>query len=267
MMKNGPRLSVAVRLPNGRIKLKKEKYDSVVNRYKSLKWPFLRGIIYLFEMLIIGMKTLTWSADQQMGEGEQPLKTSELVLTFVLAFALTILIFIALPFFLSSYIDPSRGFLFNALDGFFRFAFFVGYVSVIGMMEDVKRLFQYHGAEHKAVNCYEAKLPLTVKNAKKFTTIHPRCGTSFIVIVILLSIVLFTFITTPVWYYKFFARILLIPVIAGISYELLKLSAKFTKHPIVAMLIYPGLAMQKITTKEPDDKQLAVALRAIKAVL
>jgi len=217
-------------------------------------------------MMILGMKTLTWSANKQTGEDED-LTLKELIFTFVFAFVITILFFVVAPFFLASYFDPTRGFLFNAWDGLFRLLFFVGYVSAISLMDDVKRLFQYHGAEHKTVHCVEKKLKLTVKNVRKQSTLHPRCGTSFIILVIGISVVLFSFIITPFWYYKLLARIVLIPVIAGISFELLKFSARFQGHPVVQMIVYPGLMMQKITTKEPDDKQIEVAIQAVKAVL
>ena len=266
MMKNGSAYSIAVRQPNGKIKLKKDQHNSIVKMIPFLKLPFLRGSVYLIEMLILGMKALTWSADAQTGEGEE-LSTKELVLTFAFALGLTIGIFILIPFFLASYLDPSRGFLFNAWDGFFRLIFFVGYVSAISFIDDVKRLFQYHGAEHKVVNCFEQKKPLTVKHAKTCSTLHPRCGTSFIMLVIGISVVIFSFIIAPQWYVKLLSRIVFIPVIAGISYELLKFSAKFAKHPLMQMVVYPGLALQKITTKEPTDKQLEVALKALKAVL
>lgn len=266
MMKNGPSYAAAVRLPTGKIEIMKDSHKSLTTKHKLLNLPLARGAIYLIEMMVLGMKTLTWSANQQTGEDED-LTTKELIFTFTLAFGLTILFFVVAPFFLASYFDPSRGFIFNAWDGLFRLLFFVGYVSAISFMDDVKRLFQYHGAEHKVVNCYEKKLKLTVANVRKQSTLHPRCGTSFIILVIGISVVLFSFIVTQFWYYKLLARIILIPVIAGISFELLKFSAKFTGHPIIQMIIYPGLMMQKITTKEPDDEQIEVAIKAVKAVL
>lgn len=266
MMKNGPRYSVAVRLPNGKLKVKKDEYHSITKNSRLLKLPFIRGVIYLVEMLVLGVKSLTYSADAQSNEGEE-LTTKELIGTFAFSFLLTVVIFIILPFFLSSKLDPTRGFAFNVFDGVFRLLFFIGYVSALHFLEDARRLFQYHGAEHKVVNCFEQKKKLTVQNAKKCSTLHPRCGTSFIVLVIAISVVLFSFITAPQWYYKLLARIIFIPVIAGISYELLKFSAKFSKHPILQMVVYPGLMVQKITTKEPSDDQLEVALKALKAVL
>jgi len=266
MMKNKEDYAAAVRLPNGEIRVRKDKYHSVTKKHPVLKWPIVRGSLYLVEMMVLGMKTLTWSADQQTGE-EEALSNKELIATFTIAFALTVGIFILLPFFIASYIDPSRGFIFNAMDGVFRLVFFIAYVSFISLLSDVRTLFQYHGAEHKVVNCYEQNLKLTIKNAKTCSTLHPRCGTSFIILVIAISVVLFSFIITPVWWHKLLARIVLIPLIAGISFELLKFSAKYHGHPIIQMIIYPGLLTQKITTREPDDHQLEVAIAAVKAVL
>jgi len=266
MMKNKEVYAAAVRLPDGKIKIKRGIHKSITRKHPIFKWPFIRGSLYLMEMMVLGMKTLTWSADQQTGEDE-PLTTLELVLTFSLALALTVGIFILLPFFIASYLDPARGFIFNAWDGVFRLVFFLAYVSLISLLSDVRILFQYHGAEHKVVNCYEKKMKLTVKNAKTCSTLHPRCGTSFMILVIAISVVLFSFIITPVWWHKLLARVVLIPVIAGISFELLKFSAKYHGHPLLQMVIYPGLMTQKITTREPDDHQLEVAIKAVKAVL
>ena len=153
------------------------------------------------------------------------------------------------------------------MDGIVRAGFFLGYILLISQMKDMKKVFQYHGAEHCSVHCYEAGKRLTPENAIKFTTLHPRCGTSFLVIVIIVSIVVFSFISSPNWYFKLMSRILLIPVIAGLSYEVLKFSAKYEKYWIFKLLIAPGLWTQKITTKKPSKKQVEVAIAALKKVI
>ena len=170
-----------------------------------------------------------------------------------------------LPFFSANFII-SEGFWFNALDGLFRIILFLGYLIAISFMKDVKTLFRYHGAEHKTIYCYEEKKPLTLENVKKYSRFHPRCGTSFIFIVLLLSIFTFSLIDGSLWV-KLISRILLLPVIAGVGYELIKLSGKYSKNPIVKTLIAPGLWLQRITTKEPTDKQLQVGIQSLKAVV
>ncbi|MDP3734358.1 MAG: DUF1385 domain-containing protein, partial [Nanoarchaeota archaeon] len=160
----------------------------------------------------------------------------------------------------------SEGLLFNLLDGVFRMVLFIGYLMIISMMKDVRTLFQYHGAEHKSIYCYEAKKELTVENVKTFSRFHPRCGTSFIFLVLILSIFLFSFITGA-WWIKLLGRIALLPVISGIGYELIKLSSRFGTNALVKTLIAPGLWLQRITTKEPTDAQLEVGIHALKAVV
>ena len=161
----------------------------------------------------------------------------------------------------------NTGILFDIIDGIIRVIIFILYLLAISLMKDIKRVFQYHGAEHKTVNCYEAEKELTVKNIKKFPTLHPRCGTSFLIIVLIISIIVFSFITSPKWYYKLFFRILLIPIIAGISYEILKLADKLKKYWFFNMINKPGLWIQKITTREPDKQQIEVAIHSLKKVL
>jgi uncharacterized protein YqhQ len=196
---------------------------------------------------------------------EEKISQIEVATTLIFAFAFGILLFVIIPYFLT-WIFVAKGFLFNLIDGILRLVIFLIYVVLISFIKDVKIMFQYHGAEHKAVNCHEAKLPLTIANCKKFKTLNPRCGTSFILIVLVISILVFTLIEGP-WYIKISARIILIPVIAAVSYELLKLAAKFQKFKIMKILNYPGLLIQKITTKEPNDKQIEVAINSLKTVL
>ena len=266
LMRSPKKYAIAVRLPNKKIKVKKKRYIGLTKRYKILALPFVRGCISLFEMLILGMKALTWSANEQEEEHEK-ITTMQLTLSMLFAIAVTIVLFIALPLWLTKFLTTSKGFVFNLIDGIIRVVIFIIYILLISMMDDIKRVFQYHGAEHMTIHCLEAKKALTPKNVKKFTTLHPRCGTSFIIFVLVVAIIVFSFVTDPRWWVKLLSRIILIPVIAGISYEILKLSAKFKSNPICRILIYPGLMIQKITTKKPTKDQIEVAIASLKAVL
>jgi uncharacterized protein YqhQ len=266
MIRSPSHVSIAVRREDKSIHVKKKKYKSLVDRYKILQLPILRGIIYLFEMLIIGMKALTYSAEEATGD-EEKLSNLELFITIALAILFVVLIFIVAPYYLAKLFKLENRILFNIVDGIFRLALFFIYLIVISLMKDIRTLYQYHGAEHKTVHCYEAKKPLTAVNVKKYSTLHPRCGTSFLVIVLAISIILFSLIKDPRWYVNIPFRILLIPVIAGISYEILKLAAKFEHNPIAKIVITPGLWVQKLTTREPTKKQIEVAIAAVKKVM
>ena len=261
MMRNKQRFAVAVRKKDGNIEILKDK-SSISPKYFNIF--FLRGIFGLGYTLYDGVRALIWSSNQNLGE-DQKLTKKEVIGTISFSFLFAILIFVAIPFF-SAHLLSIEGVMFDILDGDFRVALFLGYLGVISRMKDVKTLFQYHGAEHKSIYCHEAKQELTLENVKKFSRFHPRCGTSFIFIVLLLSIFIFSWITGPLWM-KFVGRIILLPAIAGIGYELIKLSSKFDKNPVVKTLIAPGLWLQRITTNEPSDKQIEVGIRALKEVV
>ena len=261
MMRNKNRYAVAVRLPNGKIKMMKEKSTFFP---KFFDFFFMRGIVGLGYTLYDGVRALIWSSNQNLGT-EDKLTKKEVILTIGMSFLFSIFIFVVIPFFSARWIH-SEGFLFNALDGFFRVVLFLGYLLIISLMKDVKTLFQYHGAEHKTIYCYENGKKLTVKNVREYSRFHPRCGTSFIFIVLLLSILVFSLIEGSLLV-KLVGRILLLPVIAGIGYELIKLSGKFSKNVIVKALIAPGLWLQRITTREPTDKQLEVGIKSLQAVI
>ncbi len=264
MMKNKDKIATAIR-KKGKIIVKKEKIRSLTEK-KLFKLPFIRGFIQLLEMMILGMKKLTWSANQQQDEGEEMTK-KEIFISIFIAVIATILLFIILPYYLTKLVSDTEGIFFNLIDGLLRVMIFLLYVLAISFMNDVKRLFQYHGAEHKAVACYEAGKPLTPNNCKKYSRLHPRCGSSFIIIVLTISIIVFSLIVSDSNTIKILARVILIPVIAGISYEILKISAKFERFLFFKMIIAPGLWLQKMTTKEPTKKQLEVAIKALKSVI
>jgi uncharacterized protein YqhQ len=264
LMRSGDSIAIAVRKPNGRIVVKKEKIIPLSKKFPFLKLPLLRGAIALYDSLVIGTKAIVFSAEESTG-GEEKISSNELFITFGISIIFAVGIFVLLPLFLAS-LTPYKGVRFNIIDGVFRLAFFLAYLAIISSFKDVKRMFAYHGAEHMSVHCHEAKKPLTVENVRKFQTTHPRCGTSFLLIVMVISIVVFSLVNPGNFVLKFFSRILLIPLIAGISYELLKFSAKFSDNFIGQAIAYPGILMQRITTKKPDDGQIKVALAALKAL-
>ncbi len=257
MIKGTDNYSMAVRTGK-KIKTKKEPFVSATEKHKILAIPFIRGIIHLYEMMVIGIKALTWSANQQGDEEE--LGTKEWIFTFGIAIILTIVLFVLLPYYASKFVYNPDTIKFGILDGILRLIVFLGYLFAIGMMKDVKTMFQYHGAEHMTVHCYESGKKLTITNAKKFPPEHARCGTNLLIFVVAVSIVVFSVVRTPHWYYNVPARIILIPAVAGISYELLKLSARFK---CLKWLSYPGIWTQKLTTRKPTDKQIEVAIAAV----
>lgn len=285
MMKGPEGISVSVRKADGSIVSKKDSLPGADKFYH--KMLFFRGVYNLIEMLVIGIKALIWSSNQLLAdeEDEEEFGTKEIVLLLIVSFGFALAFFVALPYFLTHIMgvkETSNPILFNIVDGIIKIAIFFLYLISISLMQDVKRLFQYHGAEHKSVHCYEHKEELTVANVKKYTTIHPRCGTSFIMIVLFISIIIFALIPPVIdllfagfsalgfWAHKgilFPLRIVFIPVIAGISYEILRLSARFEKNILLRLMTTPGLWVQKITTSEPDDQQIEVAIDALKKVL
>ena len=265
LMKNEHRVAIAVRRPDNKISLRKIKFRSIGDKLPFMKWPFFRGIVNLVEQLVLGMKALNYSANEALGEDEEKIGGWEFAVTTVVAMGLAIGLFVLLPLYLTK-ITNAEGILFNVIDGVIRIALFVAYVGVISLMNDVKRLFQYHGAEHMTVNCYEAGKKITVANVKKFGTAHRRCGTTFLLIVLFVAIIIFSFVVTDSFWIKFGSRILLMPVIAGISYELLKLGARFDNW-FVRILVWPGMMLQRMTTRQPTAKQIEVAIKSFKAVV
>lgn len=271
LMRDKERLAIAVRLPNGKIRVKKEQ---VRHFPRFFNYFFLRGIVLLFFTLLDGLRALIWSGNQQAGKDEQ-LTTKELIITFASSLLFGLFIFVGVPFFIAEFLSTD-GFSFAVIDGLLRVLLFLGYLAVISHMKDVQVLFQYHGAEHKAIACFEAGNTLlsntTSSNTfnpvyiQRYSRIHPRCGTAFLFLVLLLSIFFFSFIPNP-WWLKLGGRIVLLPVITGVSYELLKLGDKYRNHLITRLFISPGLWLQKITTKEPTFQQIEVAMAALKGVV
>jgi len=268
MMRSPLKYAIAVRRPDKEIILKIGKLKSLSNKLKFLKWPIFRGIVNLVESLVLGLKALTYSAEQATGE-EEKINSVEMFFTIVIAFGLFIVFFIALPTAMARYLDRylSNVIVYNLFEGLLRISIFIAYLFFISKIKDIRRVFEYHGAEHKVIYTYEAGEELNVDNVKKHSTLHPRCGTSFIFIVLIMSILVFSLLGKQTLLLRIAYRIAIIPIIAGLSYEILKLSAKNMNKTLVKWAVMPGLWFQRLTTNEPDDAQIEVAIKALKGVL
>ena len=280
MMKNRDRYAVAVRKPDGEIFVQTEEFHSVTGRYKKLTTiPFIRGVFNFIDSMVLGIKTLTFSAsfyeeeeeEKEFSEAEQKKKEKQesLLMAGTVAFSIVaaVAIFMVLPYFLSSLMKPvvPSYHLRTVIEGFVRIGIFIIYILLISRMKDIQRTFMYHGAEHKCINCIEHGLPLTVENVRNSSRQHKRCGTSFLFFVLAISIILLLLIRVESPLMRVVARIALLPVIAGVSYEVLKLAGN-SDNPVVNLLSKPGMAIQKMTTSEPDDGMIEVAIQAVEAV-
>lgn len=290
VMMRGPKdIAVAVRTTDGEIVVDKKPIASVLQKSKILKLPIIRGVISFFESLVIGTRALMYSAsffdveeeeekakkaamtedERKKAEAkEEKMKNAAIYGSVVVALMFGIGIFMLLPTVLVGFVKQhiASGVLATLLEGVIRIAIFLAYISLVAQMKDIRRVFEYHGAEHKTIFCYEAGEELTVENARRFTRLHPRCGTSFLLIVMVVSIILFSFISWDNYLTRLGLRLLLLPVVAGISYEIIKFAGR-SQNKLVRIVIQPGLWLQKITTREPDDSQLEVAIASLKAVL
>ena len=276
MMRVPGAYATAVRDPDGNIQIDRHDFKSKVDTYPFLKMPLLRGIIGLFESLKIGYSTLQWSAEISIPEEEASKETSKFVdvLLTIFSLALALGLFFVAPIGLTSWLfdKDQDAFIFNVISGMFRVIFFITYLALISLMKDVRRLFQYHGAEHKTVYNFESGKELSISNAQQFPTQHPRCGTSFLFIIMLVAILSFAILDSVVLFYveelKIWMRLIFhipfIPIVAGLGYEVLKLTAKHRSNIFFRALAQPGLWLQNITTKQPDDGQVEVALEALK---
>jgi uncharacterized protein YqhQ len=275
MMRSLTGFSVAVRQPDGGVAIKQDKLVSVTTKYPFLKFPILRGSVVLIQSMILGMRALHFSA--MVGgveeEGEEEMSNWAMGTTMLMAFALAIGVFVLAPLGITNlirhYAMPHMGNLtYNVIDGLLRAIFFFVYILSISFMKEIRRVFQYHGAEHKTVYTFEANEDLTVENARVKSTLHPRCGTSFLLFVMAISILVFSLVpSSAMFIVKVGARIVLLPLIAGLAYEVIRFSARHLKNPVCRMMTKPGMWLQKITTKEPDDSQLEIAITALKTAL
>ena len=268
MMRSPLKYAIAVRKPDKEIILKIGKLKTLSDKMKFLKWPIFRGIINLIESLVLGLKALTYSAEQATGE-EERINSVEMFFTIVIAFTLFIVFFIVLPTTIARYLDRylPNIIIYNLFEGLLRISIFVTYLFFISKIKDIRRVFEYHGAEHKVIYAFESGEKLSVDNVKKYSTLHPRCGTSFIFIVLVMSILIFSLLGKQTLLLRIAYRISIIPIIAGLSYEILKLSAKNMNRTIIKWAVMPGLWFQKLTTSEPDETQIEVAIEALKGVL
>ena len=266
MIRTGDIFAVAVRAKNKKIATKKEVIKSLLPKKSILRKPFLRGFPFLIDTLMVGFNALEFSAEKSQGE-KQTMSKSELIITVLFSVVMVVGIFIGIPFVLAGFITKDKGILFHFIDGLLRGLIFLIYLLIISRFKDMRRIFEYHGAEHMAIATYEAKEKLTIKNVRKHQKEHPRCGTSFLLIVLIMSIIVHSFVIVDNKLILFASRIILIPIIAGISYELLKASAKLQKYAIFRPITWPGMWLQYITTQEPDDSQIEVAITAVNRVI
>lgn len=271
MMRGREYLAVAVRKEGGEIVVHKEPVGMLTKKYPLLRLPFLRGVVALGEAFSHGLKALLFSANQflEEGEEEQSLTPTETVLMVGTAFLLTVVLFILLPLGLRSLVArlTSAAFWLNLAEGVVRALILVLYIVLVAQLKDIQRVFAYHGAEHKVIHTYEAGEDLTLENARRHGTLHPRCGTSFLLFVVMVSAVVFSLLGRQTVLARIASRILLLPVVAGISYELIKLAGKRSDFFLIRWLSAPGLWLQKLTTRDPDDSMLEVAITALRAVL
>ncbi|MGM0369939.1 MAG: DUF1385 domain-containing protein [Bacillota bacterium] len=267
MMRGDDNIAVAVRKEDGEITVKELLFNSWTNRFKFLKAPFIRGVVSLFQSLILGMQALTFSANQFADE-EEELTWWELITSIGTALGLAILLFVVLPASLieliKTYIDSNL--ILNLTEGVTKVSVLIIYILSISRLNDIKRVFEYHGAEHKVINNYESDLELNVENAKKFSTFHPRCGTNFLLIVMVVSILLFSFFGRPSLINRVLIHVALLPIVAGVSYELIKKAGDKDAHKLFKWAAVPGMYLQRLTTSEPDESQLEVALHSLELV-
>lgn len=261
MLKSERKIATAVRiLKTGEIKVKVKR---VTPTPRIFKLPFLRGVYILIDSLASGMSALVWSANQNL-DGKEKINKKEIAFTLVVSLVLGFTIFAGIPYLVTRFLI-GKGFWFGLVEGVIQASLFLGYIFVIGLSKDAKRIFQYHGAEHKIVHCYEHQEKVNLKNVKKYPTSHARCGTAFLFIVLVLAIIVFSFLSSG--WLRMVWKLLLLPVIAGVSYEFLKLGDRFKGNKLMGILIWPGLKLQKMTTKEPTAKQIEVGIKAWEAVV
>ncbi|HQD39636.1 MAG TPA: DUF1385 domain-containing protein [Bacillota bacterium] len=272
MMRGPEAMAIAVRTKDEEIVVEKRKWLAWSKRHKLLGLPLVRGVVALVESLVIGMSALNFSANLfAEGEGEE-LSFKELALTILIALGLTFLVFVAFPAFVATKLKGAIAstVLLNIAEGLLKMGLFVSYIVLISRMEDIRRVFEYHGAEHKTIYAQEAGLPLTVENIRKFSTLHPRCGTSFLLLVFFVSIFIFSFFGRPPFWQRVGIHLAILPLVAGISYELIKLAGRprgGLGQRIVRFITAPGMWLQRLTTREPSDEQILVAVEALRGVL
>jgi uncharacterized protein YqhQ len=273
MMRSPSAWAVAVRRPNGQIARVHRPVLSAAVRHRWMRLPVIRGVVALGESLAIGFRALAISANYAAdeGDGEEPpteLSRVQMILAFAVAIGFAVLLFKVGPAILVDKLVPVHsGWAFVLVEGLVRVTVFIVYLALISLLPDLRRVFQYHAAEHKAINAYEAGEPLEPAVVQRYSLIHPRCGTAFLLWVMVVAIFVFAFFGRPAWYWLIVSRILLLPLIAGIAYELIRFAGKHSKNRILMTLLAPGLWLQRLTTREPTLDQLEVSIRALREVL
>ena len=285
MMRSPKSLAIALRRPNGEILVKEDRWRSLSERWAFLKWPLVRGSLIMLESLINGLQALTFSANQALVEEEESLGGWALFFTIFAGLGAGVVLFVILPHVISGLVGRLFGvrlgvehLLFHLIDGAVKIIIFIGYVWLISLFKEIRRIFEYHGAEHKSVFAYEAGEALTVENAKRFSTLHPRCGTAFILFVLVISILFFSIVFpfAPSLYdvpgvmnqvIAIVMKVLFMVPIAGLAYEMIKFSSRNMDRGLIRLAVLPGLWVQKLTTREPSDDQLEVAIAALKGAL
>ncbi len=268
MMRGVSTWAVATR-KDGEIAVETHPVVSWTRRSRALRWPVIRGVVALGQSLSIGFKALEVSANAQAEPDEEPISKGTWALTIVAALALAVGLFFVVPVLLTSVIKGwlDSSLLFWLVEGLLRTVIFLGYIVLLSRQKDLRRLFQYHGAEHKVISTYESGLELTPANAQGFSRLHPRCGTSFLLVVMIVAIFVFAPIGLPAWYILLATRIVGVPLVAGLSFELIKFAGRNRGKAWVQLIIWPGMQLQKLTTREPDDDMVEVAIAALEAVL
>ncbi|MHB9127937.1 MAG: DUF1385 domain-containing protein [Candidatus Humimicrobiaceae bacterium] len=268
MMRSRNFWALSVRRPDKTISTSVYSAQPISNKHKFLGWPFIRGMVSLVESMAIGFKALSFSVNEAT---EEDIKFSkkEMIISILIAVIFTVGVFFVAPTLIGKSFQTYVGnsFLYNLLEGLIRILFFLMYIFLVSLLKDIKRLFQYHGAEHKTIAAFENNEELIPEKVRKYSTLHMRCGTNFLLIVMVVAIFVFAILGKQTLYWRIISRIVLIPVIAGISYELIKIAGRFSNNKFVYILFYPGLLLQKITTRQPDDMQLEVAIESFNKVL
>ncbi|MGE5584645.1 MAG: DUF1385 domain-containing protein [Bacillota bacterium] len=271
MMRGRRSIAIAVRRPDRAVAVNRQPIGTLTAKYPVLRLAFVRGTVAFVETLVVGIRALMFSADQAAGEGEEEkLKPWELTLTLLMSLAVFVALFIVLPnlvavLVIQRWLHTAVGV--NIAEGAFRILVFLGYIVAVSRLKDIERVFQYHGAEHKVIHSFEAGEDLVVENARRHSTLHPRCGTAFLLIVMVVMIVMFSLLGRPSLLVRIATRLALLPLVTGVSYEVIKLAGRRNPPRLVGLAIAPGLWLQRLTTREPDDAQLEVAIAALKDVL
>ena len=267
MMRDAAKTATAVRLPNGEIEVETHPVTSIRDRYPVLNLPLIRGSVIMVESLVIGMRALSFSA-QAAGEEDEQMTKKEIAMTIIFALVLASVLFIIIPtgaaHLAAAYTDDPI--VFNLIEGGIRLAVFLLYIRGISFMDGIRRVFQYHGAEHKTIHCYEAGQALTVENVQAFPRLHPRCGTNFLLIVMVVAIVFHVFFGWPDLWLRILSRLAVLPIVAGVSYEIIRFAGR-SENRLIHILIAPGLWLQYLTTRPPADEMVEVAIESLKAVL